>query len=46
MNIYKTTKQIKEKVFRRRRRMRAFGKDGISDESKNNQRDYKRIKSD
>ena len=46
MNIYKTTKQIKEKVFRRGRRTRSLGKDGISDESKNDQRDDKRIKSD
>ena len=45
MNIYKTTKKKKEKVVRRRRK-RAFGKDGISDESKNNQRNDKRIKSD
>ena len=45
MNIYKTTKRIKEKLVRRRRK-RAFGKDGISDESKNDQRDDKRIKSD
>lgn len=46
MNIYKTPKQIKRKVVWRRRRKRAFGKDGISDESKNDQRDDKRIKSD
>ena len=45
MNIYKTTKRIKEKVVWRRRK-RAFGKDGISDESKNDQRDDKRVKSD
>ena len=46
MNIYKTTKRIKEKAVWRRRRKRAFGKEGISDESKNNKRDDKRIKSD
>ena len=46
MNIYKTPKRIKEKVVRRRRKKRAFGKEGISDESKNYQRDDKRIKSD
>ena len=46
MNIYKTTKRIKEKVVRRRRKKRAFGKEGISDEGKNDQRDDKRIKSD
>ena len=45
MNIYKTTKRIKEKVVWRRRK-RAFGKDGISDESKNDQGDDKRVKSD
>ncbi len=45
MNIYKTTKRIKGKVVERRRK-RTFGKEGISDESKNNQRDDKRIKSD
>ena len=39
MKIYKTTKRIKEKVVRRRRKKRAFGKEGISDESKNDQRD-------
>jgi hypothetical protein len=46
MNIYKTTKRIKEIVVWRRRRKRAFGKDGISDESKNDQGDDKRVKSD
>ena len=46
MNIYKTSKRIKEKVVRRRRKKRAFGKEGISDESKNDQRDDKRVKSD
>ena len=46
MNIYKTTKRIKDKVVWRRRKKRAFGKEGISDESKNYQRDDKRIKSD
>jgi hypothetical protein len=45
MNIYKTTKRIKEKAVWRRRK-RAFGKDGISDESKNDQGDGKRVKSD
>lgn len=45
MNIYKTTKRIKEKLAWRRRK-RTFGKEGISDESKNDQRDDKRIKSD
>jgi hypothetical protein len=45
MSIYKRAKRIKGKVVERRRK-RAFGKDGISDESKNDQRDDKRIKSD
>jgi hypothetical protein len=45
MNIYKTTKRIKEKAVWRETK-RAFGQDGISDESKNNKRDDKRIKSD
>ncbi len=46
MNIYKMTKRIKEKLAWRRGRKRTFGKEGISDESKNDQRDDKRIKSD
>ena len=46
MNIYKTTKRIKEKVVWRRRKKRAFGKEGISDESKNDQGDDKRVESD
>ena len=46
MNIYRMTKQIKEKVVRRKRRKLTFGKEGISDKSKNDQRDDKRIKSD
>ena len=46
MNIYKKPKRIKEKVVRRRRRKRTFGKEGISDESKNDQGDDKRVKSD
>ena len=46
MNIYKTTKRIKEKVVWKRRKKRAFGKEDISDYSKNDQRNNQRIKSD
>lgn len=46
MNIYKTSKEIKEDGVMKKKGKRIPGKEELSDNSKNDQRDYKRIKSD
>lgn len=46
MEIYKTTKRIKSNVVMRKRGKAIPGKEELSDNSKNDQRDDKRIKSD
>ena len=46
MNVYMTSKRIKEAISLRRIDVKNISREGINDKSKNNQRDDKRIKSD